>query len=356
MDFDAIRFTLDEILSLIGLTQCVYLIVYILFRSGPHSRISIPVSYFFLLGCAFFLDVSSRFIGEITPYFTFLRDFLWLLCVPLGLLLAIQVVFVSKLPSFRYYFALFVYFMAVPVAYLISLQYVECQTSFPCDLFGQFFILFGSLGGGLCLLMFWLERRQLANVRFESSMGNERFWLIMALLAMNTALLACMMAMLAFDIPYNTTSLIRTVIGLAFIYLANTSLLRIYPQAVILRPDTQKTVGDLSEDERELAKQIENLMTLDKLYQEPSFSRSDLARELNCSEAVLSKVINGHFKKTFPQLLNDHRVQDAMRMLRQTDADMQTIAGDVGFNSLATFNRVFKDVTGVSPSEYRNNH
>ena len=92
---------------------------------------------------------------------------------------------------------------------------------------------------------------------------------------------------------------------------------------------------------------------LDKVYQEANFSRADLARELNVSEANVSRIVSAHFGKSLPQLINELRIRDSLQLLEQTDAGMQIIAEQVGFSSLPTFNRVFKDVMNVSPSEYR---
>ena len=109
----------------------------------------------------------------------------------------------------------------------------------------------------------------------------------------------------------------------------------------------------LSEDEKQIADKVRNLMELDKLYHEPTFSRADLARELGTSENTLSRVINSAFGKSFPRLLNEFRVEDAKRMLRDPAIPIQVLAFEVGFNSLASFNRVFREITGETPSHYR---
>src|SRR5262249_27503868 len=90
-----------------------------------------------------------------------------------------------------------------------------------------------------------------------------------------------------------------------------------------------------------------------KLYHEPTFSRADLARELHVSENTLSRVINVAFGKSFPRLLNEFRVDDAKRMLHSHDIPIQIIATEVGFNSLASFNRAFRELTSITPSQYR---
>ena len=111
----------------------------------------------------------------------------------------------------------------------------------------------------------------------------------------------------------------------------------------------------LNEAERELAQKIESLLKFEKIYHEATYSRSDLAQELCVPESVVSRVVNLHFKKSFPQILNERRVEDAKILLLDTNASIKTVADEVGFNSLPSFNRVFKDIVGQSPSDYRKN-
>jgi len=89
------------------------------------------------------------------------------------------------------------------------------------------------------------------------------------------------------------------------------------------------------------------------VYQEPTYSRSDLARELNVAETAISRVINIYFGKSFPQVLNERRIVDAQRLLRETPAPVKQVAEEVGFNSMATFNRVFREAVGHTPTEFR---
>ena len=103
----------------------------------------------------------------------------------------------------------------------------------------------------------------------------------------------------------------------------------------------------------ELAKHIEHLIYTEKVYQEAAYSRADLARECGYSETVVSKIFNAHFQKSFPQVMNEHRVEEAKRLLEETKETVKAISKEVGFNSMPSFNRVFKDMTGLSPSAYR---
>ena len=69
---------------------------------------------------------------------------------------------------------------------------------------------------------------------------------------------------------------------------------------------------------------------------------------------------NSHFSKTFKKLmginfvtyLNLVRVEQAASQLRNTENKITDIALSCGFNNIRTFNRVFKDITGCTPSEF----
>ena len=63
------------------------------------------------------------------------------------------------------------------------------------------------------------------------------------------------------------------------------------------------------------------------------------------------------FKKytgqTITNYINHLRVQEAINQLKVEDDKIITVAYSVGFESLSTFYRVFKDVTGKSPTDYK---
>ena len=92
-----------------------------------------------------------------------------------------------------------------------------------------------------------------------------------------------------------------------------------------------------------------------------AYAASSQFQASNCTmleipETRLSRLINAHYKKNFPLLLNEYRVEEACQLLRETDAPVNVISMEVGFNSLASFNRVFKDIAGQTASSYRKEH
>jgi AraC-like DNA-binding protein len=99
-------------------------------------------------------------------------------------------------------------------------------------------------------------------------------------------------------------------------------------------------------------------MEREKFYLDPEISLPRLAQALDIPVAHLSRVINDLLGRNFYEFINRYRVEAAQARLSSPDAGRDkliAVALECGFNSLATFNRVFKELTGRTPSDYRKN-
>jgi AraC-like DNA-binding protein len=100
---------------------------------------------------------------------------------------------------------------------------------------------------------------------------------------------------------------------------------------------------------------IEQLFIEQKLYLEPELSLSDLATKLKTNTSVLSAAINQNFGKNFNDFVNEYRVEEVKRLLKDptyAHLSLLGVALECGFNSKSTFNRAFKKFTGQSPKEF----
>ena len=79
----------------------------------------------------------------------------------------------------------------------------------------------------------------------------------------------------------------------------------------------------------------------------------ELARWCHISETHFRRVFTEFMQMGPLEYINLVRVQAACNYLKNTDESMSDIAGKCGFTTLSTFNRNFKQITGVSPSEWR---
>ncbi len=355
MDISQLRFTFAELISLLGMSQAVFIVVYILFRARTLVTEWLPLAYFSLLAAALFLDAGMRMLGSHFSLYPLLQWSLWFAGPPLSALLVFQIALVTRPPSLSHYRVL----LLLPIAFIISYWAVmldkTCVSAVNCIAFYEMLVVSGVIAGALSFLEIWMGRSVLDNLRIQKN-GRERYWLIITLIVTNLAFLALMLASLGGVPGYEQVVMTRGILAIALSYLASTSLFRIYPQSIRSAGRSGEGINDLADIEIEMAMKIEKLLELDKVYQEPSYSRADLARELGVSEAVLSRIINVYFQKNFPQLLNEKRVEDAKRLLRQTSISINLLPAEVGFNSLASFNRVFKEITGEAPTKYRQNN
>lgn len=349
-----LRFSVPEILSLLGAAQCVYLVVYMLFRSGSLKSVFLPALYFLVLGVAFAADFGRSSVAWLIPGFDLWHWALWFMGPPLSVLLILQILQLPNRPPLKSFWVL----ALVPGAFLISqiIAHLDgsCRLSQICPVVTDWLVVLGLIPGLLSLIAIWFQRDRLLNLRNEKA-GRDRYWLILTMIFMNLSFLAVMLVSLTPAFTWEQITWVRTFIGLGAIYIAGTSLFRIYPQAVLLIQRGERR-AELSAVDNELGEKIRELLDVQKIYQEPDASRATLARELNVPEGALSRVINIQYGKSVPQLLNERRVEDAKRLLAETDAAIKIIAENVGFSSLASFNRVFKETSGESPSAYRTSH
>jgi AraC-like DNA-binding protein len=91
---------------------------------------------------------------------------------------------------------------------------------------------------------------------------------------------------------------------------------------------------------------------MDRRYAEP-LDVPTLARIAHVSEAHFIRTFRATFGETPNRYLQRRRVERAMFLLRTGDRSVTDICMDVGFSSLGTFSRVFRDVVGEPPSAYR---
>ncbi|GGY86475.1 hypothetical protein GCM10011613_34510 [Cellvibrio zantedeschiae] len=103
-------------------------------------------------------------------------------------------------------------------------------------------------------------------------------------------------------------------------------------------------------------KQVVDYMKQEKPYLAPALTLDKLAAQLKMQPRILSHLINRHFSCNFFEFINSYRVEESKRLLTDpacAEKNMLDIMYDVGFNSKATFNTLFKKKVGMTPTEYR---
>lgn len=113
--------------------------------------------------------------------------------------------------------------------------------------------------------------------------------------------------------------------------------------------------ADPAEDEA-LAR-LQALLERERIYREAGLSLGELAGRLKMPEYRLRKLIHEHLgQRNFNAFLHEYRIREACGMLRDPEmarTPILTIALSVGYRSVNTFNRGFRAVMGMTPSQYR---
>ena len=102
---------------------------------------------------------------------------------------------------------------------------------------------------------------------------------------------------------------------------------------------------------------INTLIHQKQIFLQPNLKIAHIAQALDTSEYKVSKAVRGYFDAAnFNLFVNQFRVKHAKQLLRNQECQQWSIlviALESGFSSLATFNRVFKTISGQMPTEYR---
>lgn len=121
------------------------------------------------------------------------------------------------------------------------------------------------------------------------------------------------------------------------------------------RPEA--SVDVLAPANRHILDLIRNAMEVDRLYRREGLTISTFAQTLQVPEHQLRRTINaGLGYRNFNAFLNHFRISEIKTVLAdpaRARTPILTLAMDVGYGSLAPFNRAFKELVGLTPSAYR---
>lgn len=102
---------------------------------------------------------------------------------------------------------------------------------------------------------------------------------------------------------------------------------------------------------------LTNAMQADKLYLDPELTVEKVGQHVQLPPKTVSFVLNQHLQKSFSTFVNEYRIEAVKKQLTNPINQHLTLTGiafECGFNSQATFQRAFRQMTGVSPKEYIN--
>ena len=101
---------------------------------------------------------------------------------------------------------------------------------------------------------------------------------------------------------------------------------------------------------------LKKSMIDDKLFLNSNLNLNLLSEHTSIPQKTISFVLNQSLDKSFSEFVNEYRIKAFKEKIIQPETDNFTIAGvalECGFSSQATFQRIFKQATGIAPSEFR---
>lgn len=111
--------------------------------------------------------------------------------------------------------------------------------------------------------------------------------------------------------------------------------------------------SEAPETNASLMQQITQLMEEKRPYLNSDLKMLDIASQLGVRQSELSACISTFKKCSFSQFVNSYRVAYAQQLMReQSDIKMSQVGQESGFANDTTFYRVFKTITGLTPSEW----
>jgi len=110
---------------------------------------------------------------------------------------------------------------------------------------------------------------------------------------------------------------------------------------------------DMAGELATLIKRIDAEIIERKFYRDPNLSLDRLSRRLSISARQISLAVNSQRAINVSQYINLFRVTEAAHLLKTGKSSITELIYEVGFNTKSNFNREFKRMVGVSPSEWR---
>lgn len=110
------------------------------------------------------------------------------------------------------------------------------------------------------------------------------------------------------------------------------------------------------EEDLRIAEKLHMVMIENKPYKDYNLTIETLSDQLDISRNKLSRAINRSFGKNFSQYINEYRVREAIHLMADPQTrlySMDELMEMAGFNGRTSFYRLFKQITGLSPAEYR---
>ena len=140
------------------------------------------------------------------------------------------------------------------------------------------------------------------------------------------------------------------VIGMGLMIHVLTYVLLKRPQSFVIKANL------IDQELSSLAARVQQYLQEDRPYLHKGFNKADLAVALSSNQNYISRAFNDVLNTSFTTYVNQLRIEEAKKLLINSDQKVYAIALNAGFTSSNSFTRVFKQYTNQTPAEFRNSN
>ncbi len=183
--------------------------------------------------------------------------------------------------------------------------------------------------------------------------------MVLAMLIGGTIYAVLEVVVLLTDISYRAAFPFQVLLMATFAWLSVESVWRLsqpFPKLGLVPLVTDADARQTEKDWTTEASLIRTEVVNNSWYLEPRFSLRELSKRIASNEAYVSRAINRGMGLTYNDFINRLRVEHSQTLIAESDKQLLMIALESGFNSKATFNRVFRDITDMTPSQFKKNN
>ncbi len=341
-----------ELTQLAALGPCIFLVIYLLFSARDLSLALIPIIYFLSLTATFLLPIMlsfPQFPEKIIEKLIIVNEH----TLPeLSFLLIAQLIFRRHPPIYFWAILILPILGEGPLLYLSSNYDSACLASVICTKTSDILKLYHIFAGSMVFLLITVILAKNPRNLNGQPERLHKYWLIIMLIVYNLVIISSSVMNMMGRLNSDEMNFIRTMVGVTFVYLVLSSVFRVFHRNFRIVTPAEM----LSDKDIMIVNKINVILDEKRPYLNQGFNRGDLSDMLGLTEQHLSRIINHSFGKSFTDLMNQKRISYAKRLLQENKLSVTDIAFMCGFNSIATFNRVFKASTDITPREFRNKH
>jgi AraC-like DNA-binding protein len=368
------RLDLINTVLILMIFQCAAFCTFLFIRRHQ-KRANIYLALFFLsqaVACfSYFIKYNGFFFFSSYPYLFFIGESFYFLAMP-SIYLYLKEIAFSNSASGRTGILHFAPFVLVSLFFVVtfhihSFEYKQSmlQSGFlgRSPLFGKVYtlLLFGQIGSYIVAGLFVIRKyRALIKNEYSTIDKINLSWLNLVLYGFFCAWITSIGSLFINTGPGNPSTAWSIINLLAFLIFFIIVFYRglIQPElfgGIEEKPRYSSSKLDRS-DADNYAAQLAAHMEREKPHLNPNVSLRDVSSQLSIPPRFLSQVINEYYHKSFFDFINQHRIEEAKKLIRNpsnANKKMIAILWDAGFNSKSSFNAAFKKNVGMTPSEFR---